>query len=212
MATQLTHANMETLVGDFIDEAGTDHRDRYPQADRRRAIRWAEVEAGKWLPIEKVKILHKQADTLTVSSGLIAYANCPADMRECLNIFCDAVSISFEKKTIEEAELMRYNQNWGYGYYWWHEKSGGIRIKYASSYDPSVNKPSMMYRAYPNSWAQDYAWSGNCEIEGYEVTVAKGAAAYLLLTDEDVPTKGAVLRSEFYQELGVTEPKNGNDN
>jgi hypothetical protein len=211
MANQLTHPNMETLIGNFIDEAGAD-RDRYPQADRRVAIRWAEVEAGKWLPIEKLRILHKQVDTIVVASGLITYASCPADMRECLSIFCDAVSLTFEEKTADEAQLMRYNQNWNYGYYWWNEKDGGIRIKYASSYDPLANKPSMMYRSYPNSWSQDYAWGSVCEIEGYEVAIAKGAAGYLLLTDDEMPVKGGVLRKEFYQELGVVEPKDGNDN
>ena len=177
----MTYEVIEEWIGDFLLETGalpaTDWV-RYPQEQRRWGITWAELQALKLLPLEKIPNLIASDSAVVVTAGTILVDALPDKLFEPIDIWAPigtpAVNYHWTKITADKTRFM-HNLNMANGLYWYWKNTSVLGA--AVLLDPSLEitigqgqqrqivlltggglvvpaTVNMLYKSYPTSYAE----------------------------------------------------------
>jgi len=153
----LTYKELEYLVGDFLGEPGTDTSAwyRYSQSSRQDGIAKAELEAAIHLSVKEVPgLLSVQNDIVCNSSDIITTEALPQNLLEVIELYDQTTSPAIRFKYLDERWVkLRNNLNLAYGYYWYYDHDGDMKLLYPTTYDPDGVDvyQDIRYKRYPPS-------------------------------------------------------------
>jgi len=161
----LNYTSLEELIGDFLQEPGSKPGGdwtRYSQSVRQQGIAWAENIAADKLPLSDLMRLRTERKEIVATADgtefIITSKNLGKFVKRIIDLYAYFTTSTehIHFKDIGNRINLRHNINLTYGYHYYSDNDGQIRLilPSASTYNPTTggDEPGLVFIKYPPSY------------------------------------------------------------